>query len=312
MRTPGPGRTEMTAPPPVEPPPRTPVEPPPRTPISRQSRRGTFLFGSLYLLMLIAGVAIGFRAGSPKPTSPGKPTLVAANKPDPAPPVQAPPEEGQGSRTQARRVEEGRVQTTEPDPKPKAEPRPEKKPEPEFERHRKSPSRHRRSPARRCNSRPWLPCSRINARPVMAGWTQGRARPAEGAKAAIAGATAGPASSPAGPGYSLIWQSIRDGTMPPKNKPQLTAAEKKLIKDWIAGGRKQAHGTVVRGFQLTAAHGPPSHPVVLHPRHQETQGRPRPEQELRHRLDLGQRHHACYQKHARGRNVEPAATVCRP
>lgn len=37
---------------------------------------------------------------------------------------------------------------------------------------------------------------------------------------------------------SLIWSTIEDGAMPPPDKPQLTDAEKKKIKDWILSGGK--------------------------------------------------------------------------
>ena len=58
------------------------------------------------------------------------------------------------------------------------------------------------------------------------------------AKAAIAGGDSGAGIKPGDPGNNLIWQSIMEGTMPPKNKPQLTADEKKLIQEWIAGGAR--------------------------------------------------------------------------
>jgi len=47
---------------------------------ARRSRRGLHLFGGLYTLMLIAGFAVGFRAGSSKPTPTAKPILVASAK----------------------------------------------------------------------------------------------------------------------------------------------------------------------------------------------------------------------------------------
>lgn len=48
----------------------------------------------------------------------------------------------------------------------------------------------------------------------------------------------GEAVKPGDPDNSLLWQQIVEGKMPPKNKPKLTDDEKKLIKEWIAGGAK--------------------------------------------------------------------------
>ncbi|WP_143393967.1 c-type cytochrome domain-containing protein [Fimbriiglobus ruber] len=50
------------------------------------------------------------------------------------------------------------------------------------------------------------------------------------------GGDSGPGIMPGVPAKSQLWMSIENGEMPPPNKPQLTDAEKKLIKDWIASG----------------------------------------------------------------------------
>jgi hypothetical protein len=52
------------------------------------------------------------------------------------------------------------------------------------------------------------------------------------------GGNAGPSVSPGNPEVSPLWTWVNSGQMPPKGKPQLTAAEKKLIHDWIADGAK--------------------------------------------------------------------------
>ena len=39
------------------------------------------------------------------------------------------------------------------------------------------------------------------------------------------------------PDKSSLFQRVDDGSMPPAGKP-LTAAEKKIISDWIAGAKK--------------------------------------------------------------------------
>ena len=58
------------------------------------------------------------------------------------------------------------------------------------------------------------------------------------ARATLAGGDSGEAVKPGDPDNSLLWQQIVEGKMPPKNKPKLTADEKRLIREWIAGGAK--------------------------------------------------------------------------
>jgi periplasmic protein TonB len=208
-----------------------PAEPPPARP-ARRSRRGKALFVIVYVGMLIAGVAIGFRAGSPKPTPPGKPTLVAANKPEATPPVQAPPE----PKPKAPEPKPADSKKAEPrEPEPKAEPPPEKKPEPKPQPKKVEPPKP---------SGPEVPFATVAAVfKDKCTACHGGVEPKGGldlrsAKAAVAGGDSGAGIKPGDPDNSLIWQSIADGTMPPKNKPRLTDAEKKLIKDWIAGGAR--------------------------------------------------------------------------
>ena len=52
------------------------------------------------------------------------------------------------------------------------------------------------------------------------------------------GGNAGPSIVAGEPEVSPLWTWIASGNMPPKGKPPLTAAEKKLIKDWIADGAR--------------------------------------------------------------------------
>ena len=52
------------------------------------------------------------------------------------------------------------------------------------------------------------------------------------------GGDSGPAVKPGDLAGSPLWDSIDSGQMPPPKKEPLTAAEKNLIRDWIAGGAK--------------------------------------------------------------------------
>jgi outer membrane biosynthesis protein TonB len=56
--------------------------------------------------------------------------------------------------------------------------------------------------------------------------------------AARKGGETGPAIKPGDLKNSLIWTTIEDGAMPPAGKPQLTDAEKTVIKNWILSGGK--------------------------------------------------------------------------
>lgn len=188
---------------------------------------------------MIAGLAIGFRAGSPKPTPPSRPTLVAANKPDPTPPVQAPPEP-KAKAPEPKPIESKKVEPKEPEPepgpKPKAGPPPEKKPEPKPEPKKVEPPPKASGPA--VEFARVAPVFKDKCTICHGGVEPKGGLDLRSARAAIMGGDSGAAVKPGDPDNSLMWQSISDGTMPPKNKPQLTAEEKKLIKDWIAGGAK--------------------------------------------------------------------------
>jgi hypothetical protein len=187
---------------------------------------------------LVLGFAVGYLAGSPKPVPPAKPVAMAAArpaKPDPVPPEE-PKREPKAKAPEPKAEESKPPEPSEPKtiPEPparKAVPKPEPKPEP-----KKSPP-----PAK-----PAAEATFVRVAPVFkdkCGVCHGGANAKGGldlrsAKAAIAGGDNGEAVKPGDPDNSLIWQMIAEGTMPPKGKPQLTADEKKLIKDWIAGGAK--------------------------------------------------------------------------
>lgn len=53
---------------------------------------------------------------------------------------------------------------------------------------------------------------------------------------ALTGGKNGKAIVPGRPGDSLLWEHVEAGRMPPKSRPQLSAGDKRLLKDWIAGG----------------------------------------------------------------------------
>jgi hypothetical protein len=55
--------------------------------------------------------------------------------------------------------------------------------------------------------------------------------------AMIRGGDSGPSLVPGKPHDSNIWESIRDGTMPPEKSKRLNEGEKELIRKWIEGLR---------------------------------------------------------------------------
>jgi mono/diheme cytochrome c family protein len=192
--------------------------------------------------MLIAGFAAGFRAGSSKPTPPAKPTLFAkANtttaKSDPTPTPQAEPA------PKAKAPEPKKTEQKEPEPKPMPEPPPEKKPEPKPDPKTEPKTEPKKDPP------PAKPGAEVAFAKVAQVFKDkctnchGGVEPKGGldlrsAKAAVAGGDSGEAVKPGDPDNSLLWQSVSEGKMPPKGKLQLTAEEKRLIREWIAGGAK--------------------------------------------------------------------------
>lgn len=57
---------------------------------------------------------------------------------------------------------------------------------------------------------------------------------------ALEGGDRGPALKPGDPNESLLVERIETGEMPPKGRPKLSAAQLKLLRDWIAAGAKWA------------------------------------------------------------------------
>jgi len=225
------------------PPPRRPAPPslpiPPAGPAFRRSRTGTYLFGAVYVAMLIAGFEVGFRAGSPKPTPPAKTVLLAAAKTKSAEPETTPPPPEPGPKAELPKEEPKLPEAKEPERKPMPEPPPAKKPEQKPE---PKPEPKKTEPMPKTGTEVTF----AKVAPVFkdkCGVCHGGANAKGGldlrsAKAAIAGGDNGEAVKPGDPDNSLLWQEIVEGKMPPKNKPKLTEDEKKLIKEWIAGGAK--------------------------------------------------------------------------
>ena len=54
----------------------------------------------------------------------------------------------------------------------------------------------------------------------------------------VRGGNSGPGLKPGQPDDSPVWQTVKAGQMPPANKPQLSAEEKRLVVAWIAGGAR--------------------------------------------------------------------------
>ena len=91
-------------------------------------------------------------------------------------------------------------------------------------------------PARRPTSiAPSPPCWRAAASTATADRSPRGARPGESSGCAKGGKS-GPALVAGKPDESLLWQRIESGEMPPKQP--LGDAEKKILRDWIAGGRR--------------------------------------------------------------------------
>jgi type IV secretory pathway VirB10-like protein len=236
-------------------------------PLARPRRaHWKWAFRAVFALMMILGFEVGFKAGTSKPTPAKKPVAVAQNKPtkpiskpDPDPPVNDPestpkvktPELKQPETKMPEPKEAEAKVTPEPPPEPKMEKKTEPKAEPKMEAKTEPKPPAKTEPKMEAKKPlvPGKPGMEITFSKVVAIFKDkcvnchgGASKKAEldvrSAKEAIKGGDSGAGITPGDPENSLIWKSISEDTMPPKGKPQLTAAEKKLIKDWIAGGAK--------------------------------------------------------------------------
>ncbi|HEX3151892.1 MAG TPA: c-type cytochrome domain-containing protein [Gemmataceae bacterium] len=239
-------------------------------PLARPRRANwKWAFRAVFGLMMILGFEVGFKAGTSKPTQPKKPVAIAQNKPtkpiskpDPDPPINDPeatpkpktPELKEPKETQPKMPDPKEPETKvtpEPPPEPKMEKKTEPKTEPKMEA-KVDPKTPPKTEPKMEAKKPLVPpkagmevtFSRVVNifKDKCVNCHGGASKKAEldvrSAKEAIKGGESGAGIVPGDPAGSLIWQSIDTGTMPPKGKPQLTADEKKLIKDWIAGGAK--------------------------------------------------------------------------
>ena len=189
------------------------------------SRLWLRLLGALYGVLLLAGLAMGFVFGSPSSkaarpkaasaTTRTTTTVAAASskspdriEPTPPPKVVEPPKK------------------VEPKPEPKVPPKPEPKPLP---------------PAKgtAVTFEPKVQLVFKNKCVVCHGGANAKGGlDLRSLAAAIKGGDSGEAIKPGDPDNSLLWQSLSEGTMPPKGKEKPTAAELKLIREWIAAGAK--------------------------------------------------------------------------
>src|SRR5947209_6973089 len=228
----------------------------------RRSPTLAYVFGGIYLLMLAGGFAIGMAAGTAK-SSARKTVAVAETKKTTKGRPDNPPDETAllvKPKEPARKEEPKSIGTKDPEPAPMPEPKtehkmekPEPKPEAKMEKSEPEPKpvakTEPKSPAKTEPKKgPTALVTFSKVFPVFRDKCvncHGGAEPKGGLDMRDAKATMKSGDSGAGvvagdPDNSLIWQRIQDKEMPmpPKNKPQLTADEKKLIKDWIAGGAK--------------------------------------------------------------------------
>ena len=197
-------------------------------------------FRGTYAVLLLLGFAVGYLIGSPRSSPPSKPAMVIAakpTKPEPTSPPETKPEPK--AKPVETKVAEAKPSEPEPpEPKPAPEPPPKKaepKPEPNPEPKKSAPPA---KPANEVTFAKLAPVFKDKCGGCHGGANLKGGLDLRSAKTTIAGGDNGEAVKPGDPDNSLLWQSVRDGTMPPKGKPKLTEEEKRLIKDWIADGAK--------------------------------------------------------------------------
>ena len=195
------------------------------------------------VMLLFAGVMVGFLIGLGK--SEKKPSKVRAEvaQASSAPSIITQQHPSEGSTTQTptpptpptepKKPEPKKLEPKKPEPK-KEEPKKEevKKPEPNKPEPKKpEPKAVAAVPFAKVSAIFKSNCLLCHGDPTIKGGLDIRT-----VASIKKGGDSGPGIMPGVPAKSQLWMSIENGEMPPPNKPQLTEAEKKLIKDWIASG----------------------------------------------------------------------------
>jgi periplasmic protein TonB len=203
------------------------------------SRLWIRLLGGFYGLLLLAGFAMGLQFGAPSSTV-ARPKLAAKTRtantvatanttsperidPSPAPTPKLPE---LAKKEPTPKVVEPPPKEVEPKSEPKAPPKPEPKPMPPTK-------------GTAVTFEPKVQMVFKSKCVVCHGGANAKGGlDLRSLAAAIKGGDSGAAIKPGDPDDSLLWQSLSEGTMPPKGKEKPTADELKLIREWIAGGAK--------------------------------------------------------------------------
>lgn len=217
---------------------------------------GWALFGGLALV----GFCFGVWAGTQKPERVAQAPTPATAKDDPTPPKPEPVKADAPAETKsapavlepdkpAAKKEPARP----PGAKPAADPKPPAKPAEAMEADPKPPEPKKPEPKKpepkKVDPKPSAPAPTFakDIAPVFRSHCQnchgGVGSPKGGLDlrtlaAAVKGGDGGPGVKPGEPDASPVWVSIADDSMPPAGKPRLTEKEKKLVREWIAGGAK--------------------------------------------------------------------------
>jgi mono/diheme cytochrome c family protein len=215
--------------------------------------------GSVFGALVLASLALGFSAGrAPSPAKPPatpvaekpktKPTPVAEKpeKTEEPPPKKTVPIKPPEPAPEPEKTEP-EMKKSEPEPK-KTEPMPEpKKVEPKKVEPKKPEVAKKEPPKKEPNA----PAGAVTYVSHIQKIVQQKCIVCHGEgsiKAKLSmktlalmtkGGSGGAGVVPGKPEDSTIWQSIDSGDMPPSDKEQLTAEEKKMIHDWIKAGAKE-------------------------------------------------------------------------
>ena len=217
-----------------------PVPPPKPVPLAMPAvEPWRWVFRSTFALMLILGFLVGFVAGSQKPRPVAKSVAVLAARPanvESIPAAELKPDP-KLKPVEAKSPEAKPPEPEPPEPKTKPEPKPKNlEPEPKPEPKKAPPAK----PVGEVTFARLAPVFKDKCGVCHGGANAKGNLDLRSAKTTIAGGENGEAVKPGDPDNSLLWQRIVDKEMPmpPKDKPKLTEDDKKLIKEWIAGGAK--------------------------------------------------------------------------
>jgi hypothetical protein len=191
----------------------------------------------LIVVGLVFAGGIGFGAVAAL-TTPRKPDEAKATSPDPTPATEpaAPATEPAAPPPTTAKAEPTKRAEPKPEPKKNPPPKSEKKPDPP----KTEPTKKVEPPKPEPISYEKQIFPIFKAKCLMCHGDPQRKADVDlrTLASAVKGGSSGDGAVPGKPEKSSLWLAIEDNSMPPPGREKMSAAEKKLVKDWILSGAK--------------------------------------------------------------------------